>query len=59
MFSPNTFMPAITQVFGIYLNEIRTDFVKVRSFAFLIELGFLHGRDVLAGYNVLALITYE
>lgn len=32
---------------------------KVESFAFLIELGFLHGREVLAGYDILALITYE
>ena len=32
---------------------------KVQSFAFLIELGFLNGREVLFGYDILALITYE
>jgi adenine phosphoribosyltransferase len=32
---------------------------KVGSFAFLIELEFLHGREVLAGYDILALITYD
>ncbi len=32
---------------------------EVQSFAFLIELAFLNERDVLAGYDVLALITYE
>jgi adenine phosphoribosyltransferase len=32
---------------------------KVQSFAFLIELALLHGREVLSGYDVLALITYD
>jgi adenine phosphoribosyltransferase len=32
---------------------------KVESFAFLIELASLHGREVLSGYDVLALITYD
>jgi adenine phosphoribosyltransferase len=31
---------------------------KVQGLAFLIELGFLGGRDRLAGYQVLSLITY-
>jgi hypothetical protein len=30
----------------------------VQSFAFLIELGFLNGREVLSGYDILALIMY-
>jgi adenine phosphoribosyltransferase len=32
---------------------------KVHSFAFLVELGFLDGRDRLEGYEILSLITYE
>lgn len=32
---------------------------KVHSFAFLVELAFLHGREHLAGYEVLSLITYD
>ncbi len=32
---------------------------KVEGFAFLIELAFLGGRDLLAGYDVLALIRYD
>ena len=32
---------------------------KVHSFAFLIELGFLRGREALEGYEVLALLRYE
>jgi adenine phosphoribosyltransferase len=32
---------------------------KVHSFAFLIELGFLRGREVLEGYEVFALLRYE
>lgn len=32
---------------------------KVHSFAFLIELGFLKGRDVLDGYEVFALLRYD
>jgi adenine phosphoribosyltransferase len=31
---------------------------EVAAFAFLIELGFLHGRDRLAGHEVLSLIRY-
>jgi adenine phosphoribosyltransferase len=32
---------------------------RVHSFAFLVELAFLRGRDVLAGYDVNALIAYD
>ena len=32
---------------------------KVHSFAFLVELGFLEGREKLAGYDVFALIKYD
>lgn len=32
---------------------------EVRSFAFLVELGFLNGREQLEGYRVLSLVTYE
>ncbi len=32
---------------------------QVCGFAFMIELGFLHGRKVLAGYDVLSLIRYD
>jgi len=32
---------------------------KVHSFAFLIELGFLGGREKLAGYDVFALVSYD
>lgn len=32
---------------------------KVHSFAFLIELGFLNGREVLEGYEVFVLLRYE
>ena len=32
---------------------------NVHSFAFLIELGFLKGREVLEGYDVLALLRYD
>ena len=32
---------------------------KVHSIAFLVELGFLDGRDVLDGYDVLALVRYD
>jgi adenine phosphoribosyltransferase len=31
----------------------------VHSFAFVVELGFLHGRDRLHDYNVLSLVRYE
>jgi adenine phosphoribosyltransferase len=31
----------------------------VLGFGFVIELGFLHGRDRLEGYPVVALITYD
>ena len=31
---------------------------KVKSFAFLVELGFLDGRERLKGYDILTLITY-
>jgi adenine phosphoribosyltransferase len=30
----------------------------VDAYAFLIELGFLNGRDKLAGYDILSLIRY-
>jgi adenine phosphoribosyltransferase len=32
---------------------------EVIGLTFVIELGFLHGRDKLEGYNVNALVTYE
>lgn len=32
---------------------------RVHSFAFLVELDFLHGRERLRGYDVLSLIRYE
>jgi adenine phosphoribosyltransferase len=32
---------------------------KVHSFAFLVELSFLRGREHLAGYDVVSLIEYE
>lgn len=32
---------------------------KVHGFAFLIELGFLDGRALLAGYDIFTLVTYE
>jgi len=32
---------------------------RVHSFAFLVELGFLNGREKLDGYGVLALIRYD
>jgi adenine phosphoribosyltransferase len=32
---------------------------KVEGFAFLIELGFLNGRETLAGYEIESLIRYE
>ena len=32
---------------------------KVHSFAFLVELAFLDGRDRLEGYDILSLITYD
>ena len=32
---------------------------KVVGLAFLIELGFLHGRDKLKGYDVFSLVNYE
>ena len=32
---------------------------RVHSFAFLVELGFLNGRDALRDYEVLSLVTYE
>ncbi len=31
----------------------------VVGFAFVLELGFLHGRDKLDGYEIHALVTYE
>lgn len=31
---------------------------KVEEFAFIIELGFLNGREKLAGYDVFSMITY-
>jgi len=32
---------------------------RVHSFAFLVELGFLNGRDALRDYEVLSLVKYE
>ena len=32
---------------------------RVHSFAFLIELTFLHGREALRDYDVLSLVTYD
>ena len=32
---------------------------KVHSFAFLVELGFLHGREKLRDYPILSLLNYE
>jgi adenine phosphoribosyltransferase len=32
---------------------------QVHSFAFLIELAFLNGREALAGYDIFTLITYD
>ena len=32
---------------------------RVHSFAFLVELAFLNGRERLRGYDVLSLVTYE
>ncbi len=31
----------------------------VVGFAFVLELGFLHGREQLAGYDVHTLVTYD
>jgi hypothetical protein len=32
---------------------------RVHSFAFLVELAFLGGRERLAGYNITALMRYD
>lgn len=32
---------------------------KVKSLAFVIELGYLHGRDKIKGYDIFSLVNYE